>query len=132
MRAHIALLVTALCAIAAFAPRAAAQNPPPPNRGPGRRMEILFKDITLTPAQQTRIDSIRSRYREQMPSFNPGSPPDSATREKVRALFRHELDDFRAVLTADRQSTFDRNVEAMRARRGGGPDPPVSMPSMRL
>ena len=120
MRAHIALLGTALCAIAAFAPKAPAQNPPPPNRGPGRRMEILFKDITLTPAQQTRIDSIRSHYREQMPSFNPGSPPDSATREKVRALFRHELDDFRAVLTADQQSTFDRNVEAMRARRAGG------------
>jgi len=50
----------------------------------------------------------------------PVSPPDSATREKVRALFRHELDDFRAVLTADQQSTFDRNVEAMRARRGRG------------
>jgi len=120
MRPHIAILGTALCAIAALAPRAAAQNPPPPNRGPGRRMEILFKDITLTPAQQTKIDSIQSHYGEQMPSFNPGSPPDSATREKVRALFRHELDDFRAVLTADQQSTFDRNLEAMRARRGGG------------
>jgi Spy/CpxP family protein refolding chaperone len=120
MRPHIAILGMALCAIAALAPRAAGQNPPPPNRGPGRRMEILFKDITLTPAQQTKIDSIQSHYREQMPSFNPGSPPDSATREKVRALFRHELDDFRAVLTADQQSTFDRNVEAMRARRGRG------------
>lgn len=83
-------------------------------------MEILFKDITLTPAQQTKIDSIQSHYREQMPSFQPGSPPDSATRERVRAIFRHELDDFRAVLTADQQSTFDRNVEAMRARRSGG------------
>jgi len=83
-------------------------------------MEILFKDITLTPAQQTKIDSIQSHYREQMPSFTPGSPPDSATRERVRAIFRHELDDFRAVLTSDQQSTFDRNVEAMRARRGGG------------
>jgi len=37
----------------------------------------------------------------------------------VRAIFRHELDDFRAVLTPDQQSTFDRNMEAMRARRGG-------------
>lgn len=117
MRPHFAVVAMALCTIA-FPPRAAAQNPP--NRGPGRRMEILFKDITLTPAQQTKIDSIQSHYRGQMPSFNPGSPPDSATREKVRALFRHELDDFRAVLTPDQQSMFDRNVEAMRARRGGG------------
>jgi len=34
----------------------------------------------------------------------------------VRAIFRHELDDFRAVLTPDQQSTFDRNMEAMRVR----------------
>ena len=28
-----------------------------------------------------------------MPAFTPGSPPDSATRERVRSLFHHELDD---------------------------------------
>ena len=115
MRPHFAIVGMALCAIAALPPRAAAQN-----RGPGRRMEILFKDITLTPAQRTKIDSIQSHYRDQMPSFNPGSPPDSTTREKVRTLFRHELDDFRAVLTADQQPMFDRNVATMRARRGRG------------
>lgn len=115
MRQHLAIAVVALCAIGALPHLAAAQN-----RGPGRRLEILFKDITLTPDQQAKIDSIQSHYREQMPSFTPGSPPDSATRERVRAIFRHELDDFRAVLTTDQQATFDRNVQAMRARRPGG------------
>jgi len=119
MRPYFAIIGMALAGLVILPVLTRAQTPPPSNRGPGRRMEILFKDITLTPAQQTKIDSIQAHYREQMPSFTPGSPPDSATRERVRAIFRHELDDFRAVLTPDQQSTFDRNMEAMRARRGG-------------
>ena len=118
MRLLVTLVGMALSALALAPPKAPAQNPP--NRGPGRRMEILFKDIRLTPEQQSKIDSIESHYRGQMPSFTPNSPPDSATRDRVRALFRHELDDFRAVLSADQQPTFDRNVEAMRQRRRGG------------
>lgn len=120
MRPYFAIMGMALAGLVISPVLTRAQTPPASNRGPGRRMEILFKDITLTAAQQTKIDSIRLHYREQMPSFTPGSPPDSATRERVRAIFRHELDDFRTVLTPDQQSTFDRNVEAMRARRGGG------------
>ncbi len=66
-------------------------------------------------------DSIQAHYRAQMPSFTPGSPPDSATREKIRGLFRHELNDIRAVLTADQQKAFDQNVAEMREGRRGGP-----------
>lgn len=116
MRFHFTLVGLALSALMVAASKAPAQNPP--NRGRGRRMEILF-NITLTPEQQSKIDSIQSHYRDQMPAFTPNSPPDSATRERVRTLFRHELDDFRAVLTGDQQPTFDRNVEAMRQRRRG-------------
>jgi Spy/CpxP family protein refolding chaperone len=83
-------------------------------------MELLFKDITLTPPQQAKVDSIQAHYRNERPSFTPGTPPDSATREKIRALFQHERDDLRAVLTADQQKTFDRNVAEMRQRRPGG------------
>lgn len=98
---------------------AQAQNPP--MRGQGRRMQMLFQGITLSATQQQKVDSIQAHYREQMPSFTPGSPPDSATREKIRALFRHEVDDIRGVLTADQQKTFDKNVAEMRERRRGGP-----------
>jgi Spy/CpxP family protein refolding chaperone len=109
------LLVVALLAFGATA--AQAQTP---MRGGARRMELLFKDITLTPAQQAKVDSIQGRYRSERPSFTPGTPPDSATREKIRALFQRERDDLRAVLTPDQQKTFDRNVEEMRQRRPGG------------
>ena len=73
MRAH-AFLLTTLLALAATA--AQAQTP---MRGGARRMELLFKDITLTPAQQAKVDSIQARYRSERPSFTPGTPPDSRT-----------------------------------------------------
>jgi Spy/CpxP family protein refolding chaperone len=110
-----AVLLSALLALAATA--AQAQTP---MRGGARRMELLFKGITLTPAQQAKVDSIQGRYRSERPSFTPGTPPDSATRDKIRALFQRERDDLRAVLTPDQQKTFDRNVEEMRQRRPGG------------
>ena len=117
MRLHVALLCAT--ALGLFASSALAQRPS--GRGPGRRSQMLFKDITLTPEQQAKVDSIQVRYREQMPAFTRGSPPDSATREKVRGLFRQELDEIRVVLTADQQKVFDKNVADMRARRPGGP-----------
>ncbi|HXL34619.1 MAG TPA: hypothetical protein VN953_06840 [Gemmatimonadales bacterium] len=117
MRLHYPLLLAALLALPVSL--AYAQNPS--GRGPGRRMQLVLKDITLTPEQQAKVDSIQTRYRTQMPSFTPGSSPDSATREKVRGLFRHELDDIRAVLTADQQKVFDKNLAEMRQGRRGGP-----------
>ena len=75
----------------------------------------------LTPEQQARVDSIQTYYRQQMPSFTSGSPPDSATRENVRGLFRREVEDIRAVLTADQQKAFDKNLAQLRRGRRGGP-----------
>ena len=113
-------LLTALLALGATA--AQAQTPMRSGAGgPGRRMELLFKDITLSPAQQAKVDSIQAHYRNERPSFTPGTPPDSATRDRIRALFQRERDDMRAVLTPDQQKTFDRNLEQMRQRRPGGP-----------
>ena len=86
MRVHVVLLWAT--ALGLFASSALAQRPS--GRAPGWRAERLFKDITLTSAQQAKVDSIQMRYREQMPSFTRGSPPDSATRERVRGLFRHD------------------------------------------
>jgi len=114
-------LLTVLLALGATAARAQSPMRGGGPGGPGRRIELLFKDITLTPPQQAKVDSIEARYRSERPSFTPGTPPDSATRDKIRALFQRERDDLRAVLTPDQQKTFDRNLEAMRQRRPGGP-----------
>jgi Spy/CpxP family protein refolding chaperone len=118
--------VVSAAALVVAASTTLAQNPPP-GPGPGRpgfserRMEMLLKDITLTPEQQAKIDSIRTRYQGQMPAFAPGTPPDSATRQKMRELFRRHNEEIRAVLTADQQKVWDRNVAEMQARRAGRP-----------
>jgi len=111
--------------VAAAAP---AQTPSEGGRaGPGRqgfgerRMQMLLKDITLSPEQQANVDSIRARYRSQMPAFTPGSRPDSTARQKMRDALRREDDEIRAVLTPDQQQLWDRNLAEMRARRPGGP-----------
>ena len=120
MRVRVALATATMLALAASA--ALAQTPPRgAGPGGGRRMEGLLRGISLTPAQQAQVDSIREHYRSQMPAFTPGSPPDSATREKMREHFRHMVDDIRAVLTPDQQKVWDKNMAQMSERRPGGP-----------
>jgi Spy/CpxP family protein refolding chaperone len=120
MRPRTVLALTAAALLVFPAAGASAQDARPrPERG--RRMEMLLEGIALTPQQRAKIDSIAAHYRGQMPSFTPGSPPDSATREKVRDLFRRLRDDIRAVLTPDQQQLFDRHAGEMSERRPGGP-----------
>jgi Spy/CpxP family protein refolding chaperone len=94
-------------------------------RGEGRqRMEaMLFNGITLSTDQQTRIDSIRARYRADAQKLDPRNNPDD--RQKMMQSMQSQMADIRAVLTADQQTIFDQNVQQMRDRRaqrdGGGP-----------
>jgi Spy/CpxP family protein refolding chaperone len=118
MNCHVVLV--SATALAVLSSPALAQRPY--GQRPEGRMEALFEGITLTADQRAKVDSIQKHFREQMPALSPGSSPDSATRERMRGLFRQHMDDIRAVLTADQQKTFDRNLAAMRERRrGGGP-----------
>ena len=72
----------------------------------------LFQGITLSDAQQKQVDSIRTAYRPQI---------QSAERDQRRELFQKESADFRAVLTSDQQSTFDKNLADLRSRMRAGP-----------
>jgi periplasmic protein CpxP/Spy len=124
-------LLTAAALIAgsaAVAHAQSAQSATPQGAEQGRRggrmIEMLFKGITLTESQRTRVDSIAAAYRGQMPAFTPGTPPSDADRAKRRELMQKEQADLRALLTADQQKTFDANVAEMRnnmqRRMGGG------------
>ncbi len=116
MKSPIPLVVAAMLALAA-APTM-AQNPQGPPGGRGamgqRRMQMLMEGITLTPAQQTRIDSIQAAYRTKMPAFTPGQMPDSATRAQRMELTNKMDADIRAVLTPEQQPIFDKNLANMR------------------
>jgi len=75
---------------------------------------MLFKDITLTPAQQAKADSISSRYREQLQTLRAGGGDQQEMRAKSRELQEKQRDELKALLTDDQRKTFDKNVEDMR------------------
>ncbi|MDF1505450.1 hypothetical protein [Roseisolibacter sp. H3M3-2] len=124
------LAALALALAAAGAPLA-AQPPGGGRGGAGAMQAMLFEGITLSAAQQTRVDSVRAAFRARAEADRPAAPgerPDSATMAARRERMTAERSALRGLLTADQAATFDRNVEKMeermremRARRGAPP-----------
>ena len=110
--------VVGLALVLAATSVATAQSPGPGGGGgfAQRRMERLLQGITLTADLKTKVDSITAKYRAQMPPFTRGTPPDSATRAKMRVLFGNQDEEIRTVLTPDQQKVWDQNVTTMRNR----------------
>ena len=95
---------------------ARAQDPQQQGRGNRPNMAaVLFKDITLTPAQQSKSDSIQAKYREQMQALRAGGGDQQEMRAKSRELQEKQRDELKAILTDDQKKVFDKNVEEMRA-----------------
>lgn len=134
----LAVAGIALCAGASVAsaqgtpaPQGAPQGPQagPPQGGRGRGMQMLFEGITLTEAQQTQVQTISEKYRAQMRELMPngmqGGPPDDATRAKMDDIRSKQNAEIRALLTADQQTIFDKNLaEAKKRREQMGNRPP--------
>jgi len=116
----------------AGAPQGAPQGPqagPPQGGQRGRGMQMLFEGITLTDAQQKQLQDISGKYREQMralfPNGRQGGPPDDATRARIDDLRSKQNAEIRAILTADQQTVFDKNVaDAKKRSEQGGNRPP--------
>jgi hypothetical protein len=93
-----------------------AQDPQQQSRGNRPNMAaVLFKDITLSPAQQAKSDSIQGKYREQMQALRAGGGDQQEMRAKGRELQEKQRDELKAILTDDQKKVFDKNVEEMRA-----------------
>lgn len=121
---RIATLAAVLCV--GITSVAAAQGAPPQGQGQGERRGdrmggMLLKDITLTDAQTAQLKTIREKYvplqlELRKASQATGGPPDEATRTKMMDLQTKQAADIRAILTADQQTTFDKNLAEMKAR----------------
>lgn len=127
---RIATLAIALCA--GMTSVAAAQGQPENQQGQGEmrrggdRGGWLLKDITLTDAQKEQVKTIREKYvpkqMELRKAAQATGTQDEATRAKIRELQNQQAAEIRAILTADQQVIFDRNLAEMKARgsaRGG-------------
>ena len=75
---------------------------------------MLFKDITLTPAQQAKVDSIEAKYRDQMQALRTAGGDPQEMRQKRGELMGKQRDELKAVLTDDQKKVFDKNAEDMR------------------
>lgn len=126
---RIATLVAALCV--GMTTIAAAQGAPQ-GQGEGRRGGgmggMLLQGITLTDAQKEQVKTIREKYLPQQVELRKqaqavGGPPDEATRTKMVDLQNKQAAEIRAILTADQQAVFDKNLaelkERMAARKNG-------------
>lgn len=119
---RIATLAAALCV--GMTSVAAAQGTEPQGQGQGRgeRMGgMLLKDINLTDAQKAQVKTIRDKYVPQLQELRKasqatGGPPDEATRTKMMDIQNKQTADIRAILTADQQVAFDKNLAEMKAR----------------
>jgi Spy/CpxP family protein refolding chaperone len=129
---RIATLAAALCV--GMTTIAAAQGTEPQGQGQGEMRRgggmggLLLKDITLTDAQKTQVKTIREKYAPQQLELRKaaqavGGPPDEATRTKMMDLQNKQAAEIRAILTADQQTVFDKNLaelkERMAARKNG-------------
>jgi Spy/CpxP family protein refolding chaperone len=128
----LAVAGLALCASASVA---GAQGAPPagapPQGGPqgggpgggmrGRGMQMLFEGITLTDAQQKQVQDIGAKYRAQMQEMMPngmgGGPRDPSMRAKMDDLRKKQQAEVRAILTAQQQAVYDKNVAEAQKRR---------------
>jgi Spy/CpxP family protein refolding chaperone len=120
---RIATLAIALC-VGATSVAAAQTQTPPQGQGEMRRGGgmggMLLKDITLTDAQKAQIKTIREKYAPQQLELRKSAQAvgsvDEATRTKMADLQTKQAAEIRAVLTADQQATFDKNLVDMKAR----------------
>jgi Spy/CpxP family protein refolding chaperone len=122
---RLGLTGVALVCMASVAGAQAPQGGPPqggPQAGRGGGMSrMLFAGIDLTDAQKDQVQKIAEKYRPQRQALMPAGgmqagPPDDATRAKMMELTTKSHAEYRAILTADQQKIFDKNVADMKAR----------------
>ncbi|MEK7240804.1 MAG: Spy/CpxP family protein refolding chaperone [Gemmatimonadota bacterium] len=111
----------AAAAIALTATTAMAQGGPPGGgQGGGQRqMEMMMKGITLTDAQKATVDSIvavvRAESMKLREGMEPGTPPSTELRAQMTAVTAKRNEAIKAVLTAEQQAVFAKNLEEIAA-----------------
>jgi protein CpxP len=148
---NFALVAAAAAALAGAAQAQSAITPPTNQQGAvrGHRGQGgergRFKDLNLTDAQKTQIKAIHAKYQPQLKTAREQAKPymdaartarqkgDTATAradmlkardvmKSTQAIRTQELNEVRAVLTADQQAKLDAKMKAsktQRADRGG-------------
>ena len=115
---RVAMLAIAFSAAATSVSAAQQQPEQTGQAGRGGMGGYVLQGITLTEAQKVQQKAIREKYAPQIMKVRKdaettGTPMDQAKLDAIRAA---QADDLRAILTAEQQLIFDRNVIEMRSR----------------
>ena len=121
----VALLAASAAVAGAQAPAAAQQGGP----GGGRGFNRSLNGIELTEAQKAKVAEIQAKYAPEMQAIREsmqGGGDRAQAFTKMQALNDKRNPEIRAVLTADQQVIFDKNLAEQKARmeqmrQGGGP-----------
>lgn len=122
---YVRVLLLVLTAALVVASDASAQGGQGRGRGRGA-MTALMANITLTPEQEAKRDSIVAKYQAERQALMPAGGGgmggmDSTARAKLMELNNKQYDEIRGILTADQQKVFDENRKNLpQGRRGGG------------
>lgn len=119
------LAVAAL--LAASATSASAQNQQGQRRGGGDPSSMLLQGITLTAAQQAKIDSLGRQMMAEMAAMRADTTVEvEARRAKGREMRTRQVEAIKAILNEEQRKVLEKNVADMQARmqQGGGQRPP--------
>ena len=141
MKRLVMMFVAAVLVSGSAAVAQAQQGPGGQGQGRGgmssqREMEVLFKDITLTADQQAKLKEVQAKFdpqmtkmrEEMMAARQSGQQLGPEAMQKMRDLRTEQRAAMRAVLTADQQTVFDKNLAEMPQGRGMGGPPPGGRP----
>ena len=119
---RIATLAIALCAGITSVGAAQGQSEPGKQGRGGSMGGKLLEGITLTDAQKAQVKVIREKYVPQLVQLRKAEQavgrPDEATRAQMADIKSRQTAELRAILTADQQVIFDRNLAAMKSHSG--------------
>ena len=118
----------AVCTSALAVPMV-AQDAPPPSQGQGRggpeqqqrQLDMMTKQLNLTPDQVTQIKTIQADGRTKMIAMRDDtSTSQDDKRAKMMSMRQDEQGKVRGVLTDDQKPKYDAMLKQMQERRGGG------------
>lgn len=95
-----------------------------PEQRLARSKELLLKDITLSPANMVKVDTIlvqaSRKGQELMAAARSGGGDMAAAQEQRRKITTESYDAIKALLTDEQKKQFDANIAAMPQGRGRG------------
>jgi protein CpxP len=142
-RAGMRVALLGLCTgVLGVVPMVAQDAPPPAAQGGGggrmggrgggqgrmqeRQLEMMTKELNLTPDQVTQVKAINADSEKQMLALRDDTATAPADkREKMMAIRQGAMAKVKALLTDDQKTKLDAMMAKMRERREeGGPPPP--------